>query len=220
MIFVNFKTYAQGSGKNALNLIQILEDVAHERQIKLIPVVQAIDLKEAAELTKLEVWAQHIDPIDFGAHTGQISPQEVVDAGASGTFLYHSERKFSDLSLLEKANQMALDLGLKTLIFASNMEELQRVLPFKPTFVAYEPPELIGSHDVSVATQKPEIIKEAHELAQKHSIPLVVGAGIHSKEDIKISLQLGASGFAIASDILKSQDPKAELLELTEGYNS
>jgi triosephosphate isomerase len=219
MIFVNFKTYEQGSGKNALNLVKILQEVAHERQIKVIPVVQAIDLKDTVESTTLEVWAQHVDPIEYGAHTGQISPQEILEAGAAGTFLNHSEKKFSDLELLKKANEMVLSLGLKTLIFASGIDELQRVLPFKPTFVSYEPPELIGSRDVSVATQKPEIIEKAHELAQQHSIPLIVGAGIHSKDDIKISLQLGATGFAIASDILKAEDPKKEILELMEGYN-
>ena len=40
MLFINFKTYEEGTGKNALELIKILEEVAESSQIKIIPVVQ------------------------------------------------------------------------------------------------------------------------------------------------------------------------------------
>ncbi|KKR37790.1 MAG: hypothetical protein UT72_C0032G0001, partial [Candidatus Woesebacteria bacterium GW2011_GWB1_40_101] len=33
MIFVNFKTYEEGSGQKALNLTRIIEEIAHETQI-------------------------------------------------------------------------------------------------------------------------------------------------------------------------------------------
>jgi len=34
---------------------------------------------------------QHMDPIDYGAHTGHIHPQDVKFAGAVGVLINHSE---------------------------------------------------------------------------------------------------------------------------------
>src|SRR3989344_1245737 len=142
MIFVNFKTYEQGTGAAALALVTILEEVAHDTQIKIIPVVQASDIKEVIQLSKLEVWTQHVDFIEYGAHTGAILPEAVFEDGAAGTFLNHSENKFESISSLEKAHKRAQEVGLKTLIFAGNIEELEQVIELKPTYVSYEPPEL------------------------------------------------------------------------------
>lgn len=218
MIFVNFKTYEQGTGALALKLINVLESVANETQIKIIPVVQLGDLKEAVQVSKLEIWTQHIDAVEFGAYTGHILAEAVLEDGATGTFLNHSEYRFSDFEKLIKANQRALEIGLKTLIFAGNLEDLKKVLELEPTYVSYEPPELVGSKTTSVAREKPEIISEAVELSRAKGIPLIVGAGIKSQEDVRKSLELGATGFAIASSIVTAQDPRKELLELFRGY--
>jgi triosephosphate isomerase len=73
-------------------------------------------------------------------------------------------------------------LNMKSLVFASDIEELKKVLVLKPDFVSYEPPELIGSRDKSAVTERPEVISEAVELSKKESVPLIVGAGIHSRK--------------------------------------
>ena len=218
MIFVNFKTYKEASGKNAVSLANIIEEVQHTTSVKIFPVVQATDIREVKEKTSLEVWVQKIDPVSFGAHTGAILPEATVEDGASGTFLNHSESKFSSFDELEKAEKRAKEAGLKTLIFASNLEELERVCQFKPDFVAYEPPELIGSATVSVAEAKPEIISQALGIARKFDLPLIVGAGIHSKEDVARSLELGALGIAVSSAVVLAPDPKEKLLELASGF--
>lgn len=218
MIFVNFKAYEQGTGKNALVLVKILESVADETQVKIIPVVQAGDIREVVAVTKLEVWAQAVDAAGFGAHTGAVLPEAVFEDGAVGTFLNHSERKFPDLEGLKNAAERSRNVGLKTLIFASNLDELSAVSLIAPTFVAYEPPEFIGSTTVSVTSAQPDIILKAVEIAKSHNLPLIVGAGIHSQEDVKKALELGASGVAVATDIVKAEDPKRELLELTGGF--
>lgn len=218
MLFINFKTYQEGTGKNALELIKILEEVAESSQIKIIPVVQATDIKEAVGVSKLEIWTQSIDPVSFGAHTGSILPESVLEDGAVGTFLNHSEKKFEDINLLQQTINRCSELGLKTLVFASSLEELGNVSSFNPTFVAYEPPEFIGSTTSSVTSAQPDIILKACETAKTHNLPLIVGAGIHSKDDVRKSLELGATGIAVAKDILKAEDPKAELLDLVEGF--
>lgn len=218
MFFINFKVYEQGTGANALALIKILEEVAIETQIKIIPVVQAADVKEAVESSKLEIWTQHIDSVEFGAHTGAILPEAVIEDGAVGTFLNHSEKKFSSFEKLSNAHRRAKEVGLKTLIFAANLDELEQVLKLKSDFVSYEPPELVGSTKETVATAHPDVIEKSANLAREVGIPLIIGAGVHSAEDVSTSIRLGALGIAVATDVVKASDPKKELEELVKGF--
>lgn len=218
MIFINFKTYEQGSGTSAMELVKQLEAVAFDTQVKTIPVVQAADIKEIVGTTKLEVWTQKIDPVDYGAHTGAVLPEAVVEDGASGTFLNHSECKFEDYQSLKKAVKRCDELDLKTLVFAADIDDLEKVLKFKPTFVAYEPPELVGSKTTSVSQEKPEIITQAVARSRAYGTPLVVGAGIKSEIDVRKCLELGAVGIAVASDIVKSDNPIEEYSNLIKGF--
>ena len=96
MIFVNFKTFEGGTGTKAISLIKTIEEVAYLSGVKIIPAVQASDVKEAVASSKLEIWTQNIDPVTYGAHTGSILPEAVFEDGASGTFLNHSEAKMGD----------------------------------------------------------------------------------------------------------------------------
>lgn len=218
MIFVNFKTFEGGTGTRALSLIKIIEEVASLSGIKIIPAVQATDVKEAVAASKLEIWVQNIDPVTYGAHTGSILPEAVYEDGASGTFLNHSEAKTGDFEKLKMSVQRAGEIGLKTLVFASDARELAQVVTLKPTFASYEPPELIGSKDVSVAQAHPDIISEAWEICKHAGTPLIVGAGVHSGNDVKKSLELGAVGVALATDVVAAQNPRAELMDLVEGF--
>jgi len=218
MIFINYKTYEEGSGQKAIALTRVLEEVAHATQVKVIPVVQIIDAEMIVASTTLEVWIQHIDPLSYGAHTGWTLPEEAVKVGISGVFLNHSEHKFDNFDALYTANKKAMSANLKTLIFASTLPELTKVCDLAPTYVAYEPAELVGSTTTSVAEAEPEIISQAAEIARGFGLPLIVGAGIHSTFDVEKSLELGAVGVAVATDIVKATDPKKELTELTEGF--
>lgn len=218
MIFVNFKTYKEGSGESALSLVKILEEVSSQNNVKIIPCVQTIDLKEITSSSKLEVWVQNIDPIEYGAHTGSTLPEEVLEAGGKGTLLNHSEHKVKNFDDLEKMVERAKETGLKTLVFAGSLEELKKVCDLNPTFASYEPPELIGSTTTSVASAQPEIISKAVEITKGKGIPLIVGAGINSKEDVLKSRELGAVGVAVATDVVKAQNPKKELIDLVEGF--
>jgi len=218
MIFVNFKTYEQGTGTSGIALARILEEVSFSSQVKIIPVVQAADVAEITQISKLEIWVQHIDPVEYGPHTGYVVPEAVVEDGAMGTFLNHSEHKFENFKELKRAQNRAKEVGLKTLIFAANIEELKEVILFSPTYVSYEPPELVGSKSTSVAKAMPEVVSKAAEITKENELPLIVGAGIKSQEDVRKSLELGAVGVAVASDIVTANNPRKEILDLVEGF--
>lgn len=218
MFFINFKTYEQGSGQKAIKLARVLEGVSLRSQIKIIPVVQIIDAEMVVDSVRLDVWIQHIDPVSYGAHTGWTLPEEAVRVGVKGVFLNHSEHKFDDWDLLIKANARCGEVGLKTLVFAEDIEELKKAVELEPNFVSYEPPELVGSETTSVAEAKPELISEAVAVAREVNLPLIVGAGIKIREDVSKSLSLGVDGFAVASAVVKAEDPKSKLEELIEGF--
>ncbi len=218
MIFVNFKTYEEGSGQKAVNLARIIEEVSFSSQIKIIPVVQLIDAEMVVSSVRSEVWVQHVDPVSYGPYTGWTLPEELVRVGVKGVFLNHSEHKFQNNDDLLKAVNRCREVDLKVLVFADNIPELKAVCNFKPTYVSYEPPELVGSTDLSVATSNPEILSEAVRVANGAGIPLIAGAGIHSREDVSKCREMGAAGIAVAKDILKAENPKAELVDLIEGF--
>ncbi len=218
MLFVNFKTYEEASGFFGLELLEKLGEAARENQTKVVAVMQAADIREATISSGLEIWAQHVDAVDYGAHTGAILPEAVLTDGAAGTFLNHSENKYQDHKALEAVVERCRKIGLKTLVFAADISELKKILALKPDFVSYEPPELVGSKTTSVAEAKPEVIAEAVKLSHEARIPLIVGAGIKSKKDVEVSVSLGADGVAVASDIVKAEDPKKETIDLLEGF--
>ena len=218
MIFVNYKTYRQGSGLDAVALTKTLEETSKEEEIKIIPVVQALDAEIVIDSTGLDVWVQHIDPISYGAHTGWTLPEEVLRIGAKGVFLNHSEHKFDDFDNLKKAMERCREVGLNTLIFAEDVDELKKVVGLKPDFVSYEPPELVGSEETSVSEAKPEVIGEAATVAKENSLPLIVGAGVKTRKDVSVALDMGAIGIAVASSIVKSDKPKDAVLELIAGF--
>jgi len=220
MIFLNFKTYESGTGDIAIAMSKIVEEVSLSTGTKIIPVVQVADIREVVSSVSIEVWSQKIDPVTFGAHTGSVLPESVLEDGARGTFLNHSENRFSDFETLTKAHDRAKEVGLKTLIFAKDIEELVKVASLKPDHISYEPPALIGSKDKSVATAEQDIIAKAVEISKKTGIPLIVGAGVHSEEDVRTCIELGAVGIAVASDVMMADNPRAELLDLVKGFTA
>jgi triosephosphate isomerase (TIM) len=215
MIFVNFKTYQQATGESSLNLAKICAEVSQITGVKIIPIVQVADLWRLAS-QGLEVWAQSADAIDFGAHTGSILPEAALMAGAKGFLLNHSEKKLSSSDLEKFLTKLKIK-NVQTLVCAENIEEAQGIIGFQPTFLAYEPSELIGGQ-ISVSQARPEIISEF--VAKITSVPVLVGAGIHSPQDVQKALKLGAKGILVSSNVVLATDPKEVLLNLAGGFKN
>lgn len=135
------------------------------------------------------------------------------------------QNKTHPSSLREGPSQEGIDVaverckrvGLKTVVCGEDVDEVEKILELDPDFTAYEPPELIGSRDKSVASEKPEVVSKVIEVARQEKV--LIGAGVHSVEDIRVGLELGAFGFLIATDVMKAKDPEKELRELVKGYN-
>ena len=206
VIIVNFKTYPQATGAKAEALARACETVAKERGADIRVAVQAADIYRVKHAVTIPVYAEHVDPIDPGQHTGYILPADVKAEGAVGTLLNHSEHRIHR-DVLERTVRHAKEAGLKVVICAATPEEGATYAAFKPEFVAVEPPALIGG-TISVSTAEPELITDA---VKKVKAPLLVGAGIHTGADVKIALKLGAQGVLLASGVTRAKDPKEAL---------
>ena len=211
-IFItNFKTYQQGTGANAVELAKIHEKVAKATGKSIGIAVSASDIYRVSQLVSIPVFAQHIDPVDYGSFTGHILPQNIKSSGAIGTLLNHSERRL-ETDILENTIAYAQKSSLVRIVCAEDPDEIEKFAAFDPDFLAFEPPELIGSSDKSVSSESPDSIAESVRRANK--IPVLVGAGINSAEDIRVAIKLGASGFLVASAIVKADDSEKVLTEL------
>lgn len=215
-IVVNFKTYEQGSGKNALNLAKICQEVAKSTKKNIIVAVQEADIYRISQAVSIPVFSQHIDPITAGAYTGHTLPETIKESGAQGTLINHSEHPLG-MQQIKTAIARAKQVGLWTIVCASTSEIATKITEFEPDLIAIEPPELIGG-EISVSTAKPELISETIEKVHKNNkIPVLCGAGVKDKNDVIIAIKLEAAGILAASHIIKAQDPEKILRELAEG---
>jgi triosephosphate isomerase len=214
VLIINFKTYPQGTGETAVDLAKIAEKVANETGKEIILAVDAVDLEDVSKAVKIPVFAQHIDAVEFGSHTGSIVPEVVKEAGATGTLINHSEKKL-DKETIKKTVERAKQIGLRICICAQTPDEAAELSDFKPEFVAYEPPELIGG-EISVSNAKPEVIKEAVDKVKTKNpeVKVLAGAGVKDVNDVKIAAELGTEGVLAASHIVKAKDPEQIIKEI------
>lgn len=219
MIFVNFKTYKEGSGAQAVQLVKTISEVSQETGITIIPVVQTLDLHLIKNNFSGEVWVQSVDTFEFGPHTGAVNAKHVFDMGASGVFVNHSENPLENTQKIIEHTKAIAGIGLKSLLFVGGLDLFDVFSTAKVDYLAYEPPELVGGESGSVSSQEPDAISQAVQKAKSISTPLIVGAGIKSKEDVMIAKKLGAEGIAISSSVVLSDDPKLVLRELSLGFN-
>ena len=219
VLFINFKTYGEATGKNAVALAKKAQRAAGNASIALV--VQAADIRLVSSSVKLPVFAQHIDPVSFGSNTGHILPEAVKEAGAVGTVLNHAENK-RDNAFLEKAVARAKGLGLLVMVCAEDLSRARQIASFenKPDFIAVEPPELIGGN-VSVSTAKPELITDCVKAIKgiAPQIEAITGAGVKNASDVRASLLLGTRGVFVASGIIKAQDQLSAIKDLVSGMD-
>lgn len=219
MIFLNFKTYPQATGDNAIKLAIACEFVFEQTKIPVIPVVQIADVWRIKQHVNIPVWIQHLDYHEQGANTGFITIESAIAAGAAGTLLNHSERPIDHDALQKTVGRIRSHTSeFAVMVCASTLDGLTAAKDLPPEYVAYEPPELIGSTTASVASEKAEIIAKAAQATQP--VPLIVGAGVKDANDVRVSLQQGAKGILVASAVVKAIDPAEKLRELAEGFKN
>ena len=216
MIIVNFKTYLEATGKKALKLAKKAERVSVAAKVSIGVAPQFADIATVAEAVNIPVFAQHVDPVQPGSHTGHVIAESIKEAGAVGTLINHSERQLK-LSDIDKAIRKTRESGLLSVVCANNPSISAAVATLKPEIIAVEPPELIGT-GIPVSKAKPEVVTETVRVVREVNpkVTILCGAGITRAEDVVAALRLGTQGVLVASGIVKAKDPYTVLHEFAE----
>ncbi len=217
IVIVNFKTYKEATGQDALKLAQMMADISAKSGVPVAVAPQTVDLATTAGKVKIPVLAQHVDPIKPGRNTGFISPESAKAGGAVGTLVNHSEHKLPH-DQVKAIVTRAKEVGLYTVACTADTEESRKIAEFAPDFIAVEPPELIGS-GISVSKAKPEVVIDSVKAVKKvnSGIKVLCGAGITSGEDVTKALELGAEGILIASGVICVKDQRAAFQDIVDG---
>jgi triosephosphate isomerase len=210
IIIVNCKTYPEASGRKAVELAKLCEEMGKQFNFDIRIAVQLTDLQQAASAVSIPVYAQHVDASVAGKSTGWTTAHSIKLAGAAGTLLNHAERPISLQSIRATIGQLKKE-HLQTVVCANDLSQLAELDKHaEATLFAIEPPELIGG-DVSVAVASPDVVGNAVHATRK---PLLVGAGVKDYNDLRIALDMGARGVLLSSGIVLAKDWRKAFLKL------
>jgi len=216
MIIVNFKAYLEATGKRAVELSKKAEKASLETEVSIGVAPQFTDIAAVVEAVSIPVFAQHVDSIQPGSHTGHVLAEAVKETGAKGTLINHSERQLKLLDI-DAMIKITRENSLVSVVCANNPNISVAAACLKPDMIAIEPPELIGT-GIPVSKAKPEVITDTIRLVREANKEVVIlcGAGITRGEDVGAALKLGAQGVLVASGVVKAKDPYVVLREFAE----
>lgn len=217
VFIVNFKTYRTSFGKYALEIARAAEKVSREYGLNVIIAPPMLEIAALVRNVSIGVYAQHADPLHYGAHTGYTPIEALRDMGVRGVIINHSEHPV-DLKTMARIIEISKEMGLETVVCSDSIS-LAKIIAtyYSPTAIALEPPELIGS-GIAVSRARPEIIVKGVNAIKSISKEIVVitGAGISSKDDAYRAIELGSEGILVASAIMLSSSPDKAMGEMAE----
>ena len=217
VVAINFKVYEEVMGEHGLALARACEGVAKQTGVSIVIAPQQTDLALIAKEVDIPVFAQHVDNVALGSNTGHVPPEAVKGAGALGTLINHSECRMR-IADIEASVTRCRDLGLETIICTNNLAVSKACCLANPTFVAVEPPELIGG-DISVTSADPKIVSDTADAIKSLNpeVKVLTGAGVKTGKDVAKAIELGTDGVLLASGVTKAEDPIEALLDLVSG---
>ncbi len=209
-LIINYKAYAEGID-NGLEIAAIAKKMAKKTKVDIIVAPPLSLLPSTSRVVKS--FSQSMGSLEPGPFTGHVTWYEIQKSGASGTLINHSENRIN-IEEISRTVNVCRRAGLLSVVCVRNMDEAAAIVGLNPDFIAYEPPELIGSN-ISVSTAKPETVREfcSFVRARSKSLPLV-GAGIKTSADVAKSVELGSDGILVASGAIKADDLAKAIFDL------
>ena len=216
LILINFKTYLEGTGKEAFRLAKIAERVSLETGVQIIVTPQYSDISKIATKTKIPVFAQHVDSEEAGAHTGNVLPEAILAAGAVGTLLNHAEKPLT-LDRIDQSIKRCKGLGLISCVLANAKVDSAKIARLRPEMMVVELPELIGSGS-AISTVKPEVVTNVIKEVRKvnRDVILLAGSGISTKKDAARAIELGMQGVGSSKAVMKAENPREVLSDMAD----
>ena len=133
-------------------------------------------------------------------------PEIVKKSKVNGALINHSEHRISSKEITSLVKRLK-KLKMKTVVCVKNVHEAEKYAKLNPTYIAIEPPELIGTGR-AISNERPELITKSLSSVKKarNSTKLLCGAGIVTTDDVRRAMELGSHGILVASGIVKSRN--------------
>ncbi len=212
MFIINFKNYDEISGLKAAKLAKIAKKISKKYKIRIAIAPPQHALSEIAKYS-IPVLAQHLDSANVGSTTGFVVPEIIKKSKIQGSLINHSERRIPEKEIKSLVLRLK-KLKMISVVCVKNVNEVKKYAKLNPTYIAIEPPELIGTGK-AVSKERPQVItKSVIAVKQaRNSTKLLCGAGIVSGKDVSKAMQLGANGILVASGIVKARNWNAIIEE-------
>ncbi len=219
MFIINLKNYNEIAGSKATRITKLAQKISRRYKIKIAIAPPQHAISELVNHS-IPILAQHVDNAKVGSTTGFVIPEILKKSGVKGSLINHSEHRISarDIILLVKRLKK---LGMISVVCVKNIKEAAKYAKLNPTYIAIEPPELIGTGR-AISTERPQLITNAVLAVKKanNSTKLLCGAGIVSGKDVSKAIQLGAKGILVASGIVKAKNWNGIITEFTKAIKN
>jgi len=219
MFIINLKNYNEIAGSKATRITKLAQKISKRYKIKIAIAPPQHAISELVNHS-IPILAQHVDNAKVGSTTGFVIPEILKKSGVKGSLINHSEHRISarDIILLVKRLKK---LGMVSVVCVKNIKEAAKYAKLNPTYIAIEPPELIGTGR-AISTERPQLITNAVLAVKKanNSTKLLCGAGIVSGKDVSKAIQLGAKGILVASGIVKAKNWNGIITEFTKAIKN
>lgn len=218
LFLLNLKVYPGQLGRAAERTARTLEEIGSSAGVAVAVAPATPDLARVAAAVAIPVLAQHVDTVAPGPFTGFVPPEAVHAAGGWGSLVNHSEHPISARQVETSVRQLGT-IGLTAVVCARDVRAAARLARSRPPYLAVEPPELIGG-DRAVSTARPEIVSGSVEAVHRvaPAVRVLCGAGVHDRNDVRRSIELGSVGVLVSSAVTRAADPRAAIEELLAGF--
>lgn len=205
MFIINCKNYDEVAGEKIIKLAKLSERISKKYKIP-IAIAPPHHLIPLITKFRITILTQHLDDKKVGSTTGFMVPEIVKKSKIDGSIINHSEHRITEKEIKSLVKRLK-KLKLKTVICVKNVSEAKRYAKLNPTYIAIEPPELIGTGR-AISTERPQLITNAVDAVRsaKNSTKLLCGAGIVSGDDVARAKELGSKGILVASGIVKAKN--------------
>jgi triosephosphate isomerase len=134
-----------------------------------------------------------------------------------GSLVNHSEHRLK-LADIEHVVDRLRGCDLDSVVCTNNAAVSRAAAAVHPTFVAVEPPELIGGN-ISVTTADPGIVSRSVDLVKSVApdVGVLCGAGVKTGTDVAKAIELGTDGVLLASGVALADDVGAVARDLASG---
>ena len=215
MFIINCKNYEEIAGEKIIKLAKTAEKISKKYKIP-IAIAPPNHLIPLITKFKILILTQHVDDKKIGSTTGFMIPEILKKSKIDGSIINHSEHRIPEKEIIRLIKRLK-KIKLKTVLCVKNVNEAKKYAKFNPTFIAIEPPELIGTGR-AISTERPTLITNAVKAVQnsKNSTKLLCGAGIVSGQDVEKAIELGSKGILVASGIIKAKKWEKIITEFCE----